>query len=290
MTCRRAGRAAWTARSAAQGEHRRLRPRSPRWSGRSQPELICHLAAQIDVRSSVTAPAADAGVNVVGTVNVLEAARAAGARVLFCSSGGAVYGRDAPDPVAGGRAAAAGVAVRHRQAVRGAVRRPVQPAARHRALGAAAGQRVRAAAGPGRRGRRHPDLLRLRAGRASEPIFGDGTQTRDYVYVGDAVAAFLAAADRGPRRDLEHRHRLRGQRAGARWPSSGRWPAARSRRGSRQPRPGELLRSALAVGRAERDLGWRPATRWPRASARCTTGSSPVPRTGLATELRVAGA
>ena len=62
------------------------------------PELICHLAAQIDVRASVADPADDAQVNVVGTVNVLEAARRADARVLFCSTGGALYGRDAPIP------------------------------------------------------------------------------------------------------------------------------------------------------------------------------------------------
>src|SRR5258706_10129563 len=64
----------------------------------TRPELICHLAAQIDVRVSVAAPAEDAQANVVGTVNVLEAARAADARVLFCSIGGALYGRDAPIP------------------------------------------------------------------------------------------------------------------------------------------------------------------------------------------------
>src|SRR6202050_5438715 len=63
-----------------------------------RPELICHLAAQIDVRISVVAPADDAQTNVVGTVNVLEAARAAGARVVLCSTGGALYGRDAPIP------------------------------------------------------------------------------------------------------------------------------------------------------------------------------------------------
>ena len=63
-----------------------------------RPELICHLAAQIDVRVSVAAPAQDAQVNVVGTVNVLEAARAVGARVVFASSGGALYGQDAPIP------------------------------------------------------------------------------------------------------------------------------------------------------------------------------------------------
>ena len=63
-----------------------------------RPELICHLAAQIDVRASVDYPADDAQVNVVGTVNVLVAARIGGARVLFASSGGALYGRDAPIP------------------------------------------------------------------------------------------------------------------------------------------------------------------------------------------------
>jgi UDP-glucose 4-epimerase len=62
------------------------------------PELICHLAAQIDVRSSVALPAQDAQANVVGTVNVLEAARGVGARVLFCSTGAVIYGRDAPIP------------------------------------------------------------------------------------------------------------------------------------------------------------------------------------------------
>ena len=63
-----------------------------------QPDLICHLAAQISVTASVANPAGDARANVVGTVNVLEAARAAGARVLLCSTGGALYGRDAPIP------------------------------------------------------------------------------------------------------------------------------------------------------------------------------------------------
>src|SRR5262249_60256049 len=58
----------------------------------------CHLAAKIDVRASVVRPATDAHTNVLGTINVLEAARAVRARVLFCSSGGALYGRDAPIP------------------------------------------------------------------------------------------------------------------------------------------------------------------------------------------------
>ena len=60
--------------------------------------MICHLAVQIDVRVSVTDPARDAQVNVVGMINVLEAARTVGARVVFASSGGALYGRDAAIP------------------------------------------------------------------------------------------------------------------------------------------------------------------------------------------------
>ena len=63
-----------------------------------RPELICHLAAQIDVRASVVCPARDAQANVIGTVNVLEAARQVGARLVFCSTGGAIYGREAPIP------------------------------------------------------------------------------------------------------------------------------------------------------------------------------------------------
>lgn len=63
-----------------------------------RPELICHLAAQVDVRSSVAYPGTDAEVNVVGTVNVLEAAHAVGARVVFSSTGGAIYGKAAPVP------------------------------------------------------------------------------------------------------------------------------------------------------------------------------------------------
>jgi nucleoside-diphosphate-sugar epimerase len=62
---------------------------------RTAPELICHLAAPIDVRASVDEPGQDAEVNVIGTVNILEAARKVGARVVFASSGGAIYGRDA---------------------------------------------------------------------------------------------------------------------------------------------------------------------------------------------------
>ena len=82
---------------AAGAELRRARrPRRRRAGGAgspSAPETVFHLAAQIDVRKSVEDPAFDAAVNVGGTANVLEAARAAGVgRVVFVSTGGAIYG------------------------------------------------------------------------------------------------------------------------------------------------------------------------------------------------------
>jgi UDP-glucose 4-epimerase len=223
------------------------------------PELICHLAAQIDVRASVAAPAADAQTNVVGTVNVLEAARAAGARVLFCSTGGALYGRDAPIPsmedVLPLPESPYGVAKHCAEQYVGLYNRLHGTA--HTIL------RFANVYGP----RQDPSgesgvvpifCSRLLAG--DQPtIYGDGSQTRDYVYVGDAVAAFLAAADRGrpgtwnigSGREVSvlELARVIGQVAGR--PVEPRF---------NPPRPGELQRSALAIEAAERDLDWRPGT------------------------------
>lgn len=82
-----------------------------------RPNVVFHLAAQVDVTTSVDRPAFDAGVNVVGTVRALEAARSAGARVVFVSSGGAIYGEREAAGAGGGRASP-GVPVRCRQARR----------------------------------------------------------------------------------------------------------------------------------------------------------------------------
>jgi UDP-glucose 4-epimerase len=225
----------------------------------ARPELICHLAAQIDVRSSVNAPAGDAGVNVVGTANVLEAARATGARVLFASSGGAIYGREAPIPsredVLALPESPYGIAKLCAEQYIGLYNR--LHGTRHSIL------RLANVYGPRQDPSGESGVIPIfcgcvLAGR-DVPIYGDGTQSRDYVYVGDTVSAFLAAADAG--------------RPGT-WnvgtgvevsvldivaiisQVAGREVAARFG----QPRPGELLRSALAVGRVARDLGWRAQT------------------------------
>ena len=66
-----------------------------------QPAAVFHLAAQADVRASVEDPGFDADVNVRGTIAVLECARSTGARVVFSSTGGALYGEAETDPLAG---------------------------------------------------------------------------------------------------------------------------------------------------------------------------------------------
>src|SRR5215831_10646340 len=160
-------------------------------------ELVCHLAAQIDVRASVDSPADDAQVNVVGTVNVLEAARQVGARVLFASSGGALYGRDAPIPsredVLPLPESPYGIAKYCAEQYIGLYNR--LHGTRHSVL------RLANVYGPRQDPAGEAGVITIFCASAlagREPtIYGDGTQTRDYVYVGDAVQAFLTAGDSG---------------------------------------------------------------------------------------------
>ncbi len=162
-----------------------------------RPDLICHLAAQIDVRSSVAAPAEDAQVNVVGMVNVLEAARIAGARVLFASSGGALYGRDAPIPsreeVLPLPESPYGIAKYCAEQYIGLYNR--LHGTRHSIL------RLANVYGPRQDPSGDAGVIPIFCGcvvAGEEPtIYGDGAQTRDLVYVADAVSVFLAAADSG---------------------------------------------------------------------------------------------
>lgn len=158
----------------------------------ARPEVVFHLAAQADVRVSVERPLEDAEVNVLGTVRVLEAARAHDAQVIFSSTGGAIYGE-----CAGPAAETA----------------PLEPLAPYGAAKLAAEEYLRAY--NRLHGTRH---VSLRYGNVYGPrqdphgeagvvaiflgalargeqarIFGDGLQTRDYVYVGDVARATLAA-------------------------------------------------------------------------------------------------
>jgi UDP-glucose 4-epimerase len=226
-------------------------------TGSFRPDLICHLAAQIDVVASVAAPAQDEQVNVLGTVNVLEAARRAGARVVFASSGGALYGRDAPIPSREDELplpeSPYGIAKYCAEQYIGLYNR--LHGTRHSVL------RFANVYGPRQDPAGEAGVITIFCASAlagQDPtIYGDGTQTRDYVYVGDTVRAFLAAAD-------SHRPGTWNIGAGAEvtvlslvdviagiagHPLTPRFTAAR---------PGELLRSAVAVDRAAAELGWRP--------------------------------
>jgi UDP-glucose 4-epimerase len=227
-----------------------------------RPELICHLAAQIDVRASVDAPAADAQINVVGTVNVLEAARASGARLLFASSGGALYGRDAPIPsledVLPLPESPYGIAKYCAEQYIGLYNR--LHGTTHSVL------RLANVYGPRQDPAGDAGVITIFCASAlagEEPtIYGDGSQTRDYVYVGDAVRAFLAAGDIG-------RPGTWNIGTGAEVSILDLVPVISQLSGHQlsprfvPARRGELLRSAVAVVRAEGELGWHPETSLP---------------------------
>jgi UDP-glucose 4-epimerase len=165
--------------------------------GRERPEVIFHLAAQIDVRRSVADPAFDASINVGGTANVLEAARVAGARVVFSSTGGAIYGEgdgqelplleDAPlapeAPYGQSKFAAEGYLALY-----------------ERLYGlSTVALRLGNVYGPRQDPLGEAGVIAIFCGRLREggrpTVFGDGKQTRDYIYVGDVVTAMLAAAE-----------------------------------------------------------------------------------------------
>jgi UDP-glucose 4-epimerase len=219
-----------------------------------RPRTIFHLAAQADVRRALEDPAYDAEVNVLGTIAVLEAARAVGARVVFASTGGAGYGEYPGLVVPTPETAEA---------------RPLS----HYGMSKMAGEgycrlygrlyglesvilRLGNVYGPRQDPHGEAGVVAIFCGRMldGEPctVFGDGLQTRDYIYVGDVVNAFLAA-ERGPAgetanvgcgREVTVLDLLEGL-------------------GNEIPpvfapaRPGELQRSALDPAKAERVYGWR---------------------------------
>ncbi|HEX4094188.1 MAG TPA: NAD-dependent epimerase/dehydratase family protein [Trebonia sp.] len=222
----------------------------------ARPHLICHLAAQIDVRASVLDPAEDARANVVGTVNVIEAARLAGARVIFASSGGALYGRDTAVPSAEDAATlpespygVAKLCAEHYISLSNRMRGSCHSVLR---LANVYGPRQDPA---GEAGVAAVFCSRVLAGRAPL-IYGDGTQTRDYVYVGDVARAFTAAADNarpgtwniGTGTETSVLELAAAIGAAADRPVAPQFAPAR---------PGELQRSAVAPGLAAAELGWR---------------------------------
>jgi UDP-glucose 4-epimerase len=159
------------------------------------PETIFHLAAQIDVRKSIAQPAWDATINVAGTINVLEAARVNGVgRVVNSSTGGAIYGDaktiPSPESELPYPEAAYGQSKLSAEGYLGLYERLYQSSSVTLRYGNVYGPRQDPLGEAG--------VIAIFCGclaTGKQPkIFGDGTQTRDYVYVGDVVAANLAAA------------------------------------------------------------------------------------------------
>jgi len=158
------------------------------------PEIVFHAAAQTDVRRSIREPDFDARVNVLGALNVLRAAVAAGARRIVYASSAAVYGDPERLPVSEADATrpiseygASKLAFEHylsAHAARGLIEYAVL--------------RYANVYGPRQRGDGEAGVVAIFAQRmiAGEPVtvFGDGTKTRDYVYVGDVAEATIRAA------------------------------------------------------------------------------------------------
>ena len=215
------------------------------------PDAVFHLAAQADVRVSVDDPGHDADVNVRGTAEVLEAARVAGARLVFSSTGGAIYGEvdTIPSPESTPCAAMAPYGVV--QALRRALRRALQPPLRHEPRRPALRQRVRAAPGSARRGRRRRDLLR-QAHRGRDP-------------------------GRLRRRQPDARLRVRRRRR-RREPGRARLPRGRTRSSTSAPRPRRACSTCWPSASARRAPTSRPSTgrrAWASSPAARSTGRWP---------------
>jgi UDP-glucose 4-epimerase len=171
---------------------------------RHKPELICHLAAQVDVRKSVAEPVFDAQVNLIGTLNVLQAAASSAARkVVFTSSGGCIYGEPnesrlpvteeqffwpeaMPESPYGVSKKVALDYLRYYKAIKGLDYTAL-------ALSNVYGPRQEPASEVGLEGQVVAIFCRRMLANRPTTIYGDGSQTRDFVYVDDVVSAFLAA-------------------------------------------------------------------------------------------------
>jgi|GraSoiStandDraft_41_1057321.scaffolds.fasta_scaffold769841_2 UDP-glucose 4-epimerase len=227
-----------------------------------RPEVVLHLAAQIDVRRSVSDPVFDLGVNVGGTLNLLEAARQTGTRrFVLASTGGAIYGEGSgrqlpldeqaecrPDAHYGQSKYAAEGYVSLYGRLYGlstlSLRLGNVYGSRQDPLGEAGVVAIFCGA-----------LL----GGGTPRVFGDGRQTRDYVYVGDIVEAYLAAAGSEVRGTYNV-----GTGVETSVLELGRLLASVCEREFEPEmapaRPGEVQRIAIDSARAASDLGWRSRT------------------------------
>jgi UDP-glucose 4-epimerase len=240
---------------------------------RTRPQVIFHLAAQVDVRKSVADPLRDANVNIIGTLNVLQSAAETGVeKVVFTSSGGCIYGEPNEDrlPVTEDQVfwpeampeSPYGVSkkvaldyLRYFKAVKDVDFTAL-------ALANVYGPRQEPASEVGLEGQVVAIFCRKMLGGRPCTIYGDGTQTRDFVYVDDVVGAYVAARDKGSGQlvnvgsgvelSVNELYARLAELTNARFEPV--YAAARR---------GELQRIYVDPAKAAEVLGWRPTTELP---------------------------
>ena len=218
------------------------------------PSAIFHLAAQASVVASVQNPGRDCEVNVKGTLNVVEVAGRCGAPVVFTSTGGALYGDDAPMPTGEDRMPAP-------LSPYGASKWAAEAYVKTWSLSSGiphAVCRLGNVYGPRQNPHGEAGVVailshHLYTGRAPT-LFGQGKPTRDYVYVGDVVRALLVASGKSGTFNIA---------TGVETDVMTVWNVLREVAGSQvEPqladlRAGELKHSCLDTRLAAKELGWR---------------------------------
>jgi UDP-glucose 4-epimerase len=242
-------------------------PELPEAVGDARAEVVYHLAAQIDVRRSVADPLGDARVNVIGSLAVALAAAQAGCRrIVFAASGGTAYGEPdpgllpVPEDIPGTVTSPYGVAKRAVEDYLASFEALFDLETVSLRLGNVYGPRQDPHGEAG--------VVAIFCDRLvnGDPVvvYGDGEQTRDYVYVDDVVEAFVASSSAagasGRRINIG---------TGRETSVLGLYQALREVTGfgpeprSAPPRPGELQRIALDPSRARGILGWQARVRLP---------------------------
>jgi UDP-glucose 4-epimerase len=237
---------------------------------RHKPEIVFHLAAQVDVRKSVADPIHDAMVNVIGTVNLLQAAAEAGTRkVVFTSSGGCIYGE--PDesrlPVTEDQVFLPEALP---ESPYGVSKKVVLDYLRYfaavkdldytaLALANVYGPRQEPASEVGLEGQVVAIFCRKLLGHHPVTIYGDGNQTRDFVYVDDVVSAFMAARERGSGELVNVGSGLE-LSVNELYSRLTELIPTRFDPVTAAARPGEIQRIVVDPGKAGSVLGWSPTT------------------------------
>ncbi|MEA2508753.1 MAG: UDP-glucose 4-epimerase [Actinomycetota bacterium] len=237
---------------------------------RKRPELVFHLAAQVDVRKSVKDPIHDAMVNVIGTLNVLQAATNEGAsKVVFTSSGGCIYGEpgDSRLPVSEDQVFLSesmpespyGVSkkvvldyLRYFKSVHGLDYTAIAPSNVY-------GPRQEPSSEVGLEGQVVAIFCRKMLGGRPCTIYGDGSQTRDFVYVDDLVSAFLACREKGSG-ELINVSSAQELSVNDLYHQLAELTGTRFQPVYADARPGEVQRIVVDNSKAGAVLGWSPAT------------------------------